>query len=970
MYGGKSVEITQLRTNQITNPLGFEFERLILSWVTEAGNSQSVSQKAAQVEVSLESDFSSVLFDSGVQEEINSLGYSLDLELRPRTRYFWRVTVLGDAGDSVTSDTAWFETAKMDEKWQGKWIAPDLDKEIHPLIRKEFTLPSDVVSARVYLSGLGIYDLHMNGKRVSDEYFAPGFNAYDHWIQYQTYDVTDLVSAGSNAIGIMLGNGWYKGRFGFDGGYHELYGSEFAVIGEIVATLEDGSTVVIGTDENWKCTSSPITYSGIYDGEIYDANLEIPNWTNAKIDDYSWKGVTLTEVKTDKFQARLSLPVKIKEVRKPVEIMTTPAGETVLDMGQIMTGWVSFKTNAPKGTTLQLQYGEILQNGCFYRDNLRTAKAEYTYISDGSDREVQPYFTFYGFRYVKLTGFNGAINLEDFTGCVIYSDIEQTGHIETSNPLVNQLFLNALWGQKGNFLDVPTDCPQRDERMGWTGDAQVFASTACYNMYSPAFYHKFMFDLREEQKRLGGSVPFIVPQIKPKDDPGFVTGHGSAAWSDAATVIPWVLYMHYGDKELLALQFDTMKDWVDYIKNIDEENGGKRLWQVGFHFGDWLALDGPDPLSPMGGTDAHYIASAYYCYSAQLVAKAASVLGKTDVAEEYTTLANEIKEAMKNEYFSPNGRITIHTQTAMIVALYMDLIPDKFRERVINDLKAKLRADKMHLKTGFVGTPYFCHVLSENGANEDAYTLLLNEDFPSWLYAVKLGATTIWERWNSVLPDGSISDTGMNSLNHYAYGSIAEWMYTQMCGINPVENAPGYRKIVFSPKPYGKLSYAKATLHSASGLIESGWEIHENGKLSLDFNVPFNSTAEFILPDALVENVVINGVQLVASTIRAVQEGAQVKGELLAGTYHIEYIPTKDYILKYSSNNSIRELLSNVETEEILTELLPEVISNKIILHRFSENSLRELSHSPLGAKVVTPEQLEQLDEKLSLVSV
>ncbi|MBT2725814.1 family 78 glycoside hydrolase catalytic domain [Bacillus sp. ISL-75] len=961
--------ISSLKTNHVVNPLGFEFDRLSLSWVTESEDSSSIFQSAAKVEIAVDPSFETILFDSGKSQEIDSLAYHPDIKLKPRTRYYWRVTVWGDAGDEVTSESAWFETAKMDEPWEGKWISPELDKEIHPLIRKTFSVPSDIESARAYICGVGLYDVEINGIRVSNEYFAPGYNAYDFWLQYQTYDVTDLLKSGENAIGFMLGNGWYKGRFGFEGGYHELYGSEFACIGEIVVTLKDGSTTVIATDEDWKCAPAPITFSGIYDGEIYDANLESKNWTLPEFDDSTWTGVRKTEIKTEKCTARRNLPVKIMEERKPIEILHTPAGEVVLDFGQVMTGWVRFKTKASKGTTLQLQYGEILQNGNFYRENLREAKAEYIYIADESVREVQPHFTFYGFRYVKLTGFEGDINLDDFTGCVIYSEIEQTGTIETSNPLVNQLFLNTVWGQKGNFLDVPTDCPQRDERMGWTGDAQVFAPTACFNMYSPAFYQKYMFDLHEEQKRLSGSVPFTVPVVKPKDGNGFISGSGSAAWGDAATVIPWTLYTYYGDKELLRQQFDTMKDWVDYIKKVDDESGAKRLWQVGFHFGDWLALDGKDPQSPMGGTDSYYIASAYYCYSAQLVAKAAKVIGINEMAEQYGELANEIKEAIRKEYFTPNGRSALNTQTAMIVALYMDLIPESFRPRLIDDLKAKLREDKMHLNTGFVGTPYFCNVLSEYGANDFAYTLLLNDDFPSWLYAVKLGATTIWERWNSVLPDGSISGTGMNSLNHYAYGSIAEWMYRYMCGINPVEEAPGFRKFKLCPKPYGKVTYAKAKFSSPSGDIESGWELKEDGRLTFTFTVPFNTNAEVVLPDASLETIKVNGELLVNRSLKAKQENQDIQCELSAGTYVFDYLPTISYILTYSTNSSLKELLNNEETKEIVKKDFPEIVNNPIVKNdQFVENSLQELINFPLFTSLASSEKLDELNKKLVLV--
>jgi alpha-L-rhamnosidase len=963
------MRIGNLRTNHIVNPLGFEFDRLCLSWVTELGKGSSIFQTAARVEIAADPRFETILHDCGKSQEIDNLAYTPDIQLKPRTRYYWRVTVWGNAGDEVTSDAAWFETAKIVESWQGKWITPELDKEIHPLIRKEFTLPEGIKSARAYMCGVGLYDVEFNGKRVGEEYFTPGYNAYDFWLQYQTYDVTNLLNSGGNAIGIKLGNGWYKGRFGFEGGYHELYGSEFAFIAEINITLKDGSTMVIATDEDWKSAPSPVRFSGIYDGEIYDSNQESKDWTLPEFDDSGWTSVRKTEINTEKFMARQNLPIKIMEERKPIAVLHTPAGETVLDFGQVMTGWVRFKTQSPKGATLHLQYGELLQSGNFYRENLREAKAEHIYISDGSLREVQPHFTFYGFRYVKLTGFEGGISLDDFTGCVIYSEIEETGTIETSNPLVNRLFLNAMWGQKGNFLDVPTDCPQRDERMGWTGDAQVFAPTACFNMYSPAFYQKYMFDLHEEQKRLGGSVPFTVPVVKPKDGHGFISGSGSAAWGDAATVIPWTLYTYYGDKELLRQQFKAMKDWVDFIQNADEKSGAIRLWKVGFHFGDWLALDGKDPQSPMGGTDSYYIASAYYCYSAQLVAKAAKVLGKTAEAEKYAQLANEIKESILKEYFTPNGRIAIHTQTAMIVALYMDLIPESFRPRVIEDLKAKLREDKMHLTTGFVGTPYFCHVLSENEANDFAYSLLLNDDFPSWLYAVKLGATTIWERWNSVLPDGTISGTGMNSLNHYAYGSIAEWMYRHMCGINPIEDTPGFRRFKLCPKPYGKLNYARAKFTSSSGLIESGWELKEDGSLTFTFTVPFNTTADVILPDAALEDIKVNDEWLVNRSLDAKQEDQDVLCELTAGTYVFHYLPKKSYILTYSTNSSLKELLNNEETKEMVKKELPELLNNPIVKSdQFVEKSLQELVNFPLFSSVATSEKLDELNKKLVLV--
>ncbi|MCM3790276.1 glycoside hydrolase family 78 protein [Domibacillus indicus] len=956
------MKISKLRTNHVENPLGFEFNNVRLSWITESSSDQY--QTAAQVEIAEDELFQEIVFDSGKREAIDSLSFMPNIELAPRTRYFWRVTVWGNAGGQATSDPVFFETAKMDEPWQGNWIAADFDKDIHPLLRKEFSLPENIISARAYVCGVGLYELFINGQKAGDEYLAPGFHAYDFWLQYQTYDITDLLTPGENAIGVMLGNGMYKGRFGFEGGYENIYGDQLAFIGEIILTLADGSERRITTDETWQSAPSPITFSGVYDGEAYDANREVENWACAPVGN-DWHGVQIVGLDKDKLTARLSPPVKIMEEIKPIGIIHTPAGETVLDMGQNMTGWIRFKTNAPAGTKLHLQFGEILQEENFYRDNFRTAKAEYTYISDGSEREVQPFFTYFGFRYVKVDGFE-QVNIDDFTGCVLYSELEKTGHIETSNPDVNRLFLNAMWGQKGNFLDVPTDCPQRDERMGWTGDAQIFASTACYNMYSPAFYQKYMRDLREEQIRLNGSVPFVVPTIKPKDAQNMFAMNGSAAWGDAATVIPWILYMHYGDKELLRQQFDTMKDWVDHIKRVDDESGGSRLWKAGFHFGDWLSLDVKDPSILTGGTDSYYIASAYYCYSAQLVVKAARVLGYTVLADEYTALVDEIKEAIQKEYFTANGRCAIPTQTAKIVALYMDLVPESYRQRLIEDLKLQLRDDDMHLTTGFVGTPYFCPVLSESGANEYAYELLLNDDYPSWLYAVKMGATTIWERWNSVLSDGSISDTGMNSLNHYAYGSIAEWMYRYMCGITPVEYSPGFKRFELKPQPFGRLSYAKASFESASGLIKSEWTIEKDGSLTFDFTIPFNTTADIILPDADLQNVQLNSQPLSEGK----QEGTAVAITLGTGHYIFTYMPTKTYLLMYSTNDTVRDLLGNEDTKEVLLGVLPEINENPMILKQVLKKTVKEMQESPFVSHLVTEEKVKALDEQLGRVLV
>lgn len=870
------MKITHLKTNRITNPLGFAIEQPTFSWIVE--DTRDTVQTAAQVLVSPDAGFEQVLFDSGKVQGagIDSLAYRPPIQLEPRTRYYWKVRVWGES-ESAESDAAWFETAKLDEPWQAAWITPDFeDNLLHPILYRQFELPAQPVAARAYVCGLGLYHLEINGQKVGDEYLTPYCNAYDQWIQYQTFDITEHLTAGANRVDVMLGNGWYKGRYGADGGCVGFYGDQFALICELHITLDDGTDQIVVTDRSWKARPSPVIASDIFDGETYDARIG----TVAPAPGAAF-GVKPIELGTDRLEARRSLPVCVNEEIKPVAVIHTPAGETVLDMGQNMTGWVRFRTRAPAGTRLHLQFGEVLQGGNFFRENLRTAKAEYIYIADGTEALVQPHFTFFGFRYVKVSGWVGELSLDDFTGCVVYSRMDTIGEIETSNDKVNRLFKNALWGQKSNFLDIPTDCPQRDERLGWTGDAQIFSGTACFNMDVAAFFAKYTYDLGKEQSKTGGRVPHIVPMVN-------LDRGGSSAWADAATIVPWNVYEFYGDIGILEQQYESMRAWVDTIKQLDESSGGRRLWTDGTHFGDWLALDGDDPDPRRGGTPEDFIASAFYCYSARLVARAASVLGKKEQADAYGRLSEEVKAAIGQEYFTPTGRLAVPTQTGYVLALFMDLVPEAHRARVKRDFIARLRKDQVHLKTGFVGTPYLCRVLSQIGANDLAYRLLLNEDYPSWLYAVNLGATTIWERWNSLNPDGSISSTGMNSLNHYAYGSIVEWMYRDMCGLNPSsgeDGVTGFRHACIAPKPDRSLQWARARYRSAAGLYESGWRLNEAGRLTLTIAIPFNASARVVLPHAKKDNITLNG--------RPLQEGESsedgVELTLGAGRHTFEY---------------------------------------------------------------------------------
>lgn len=895
------MKLTQLRTNHVTTPLGLKLLKPIFSWV--AGETDSKKQAAAQVVVTKNGE---IVFDSGKRPDISSLGYEADMSLLPRTRYEWTVTCWGDGGDSASA-SSWFETSKEDEPWRAKWIAADFeDNERQPLLRKEFTLPSGVKSARAYACGLGIYELELNGQKAGDEYLLPGYHCYDVNLEYQTFDVTALLRQGENAVGIHLGPGWYKGDIIFDR-YHNLYGDTMQAICELHIELEDGSEQVVVTDESWQSLPSPVTFSNIYDGEHYDAGKEIHGWS-APGCAADAGGVVVREEKTP-LVPRLSPKIVKKAEYSPAEILHTKKNEIVLDFGQNMTGWVEFTARENSGSTVKLTYGEVLQNDCFYRDNLRSAKAEYIYVCDGTPRRVRPHFTFYGFRYVLVEGVSD-VRREDFTACHIRSDIDPIGSIETDDPNINRLFQNAMWGQLDNFLDVPTDCPQRDERLGWSGDAAIISATACKNIYMPAFFHHFVSNVGLEEQLYNGSVPLYVPAPKDKNAPwergldvdpadfmslpqgdegallaaldkypemkkqyfalpeeqrakfvedtvsanmSFLKGNqvGAAIWSDVATMMPWAVYENFGDVHLLRREYPVMKTWVERMREHDRKDGDRGLWLSGMQLGDWLALDREDgdTQNPFGATSLPYTATAFYWYSTSLTAKAAKALGYEADQKEYETLCEKIKAAFLAEFFTEDGFLKIkETQTACVLSLYFGLYPKDGAGKILKTLERLLQENNMHLNTGFCGTPFLCRALSENGANDLAYTLFLQNDYPSWLYEVKMGATTVWERWNSILPDGSISGTGMNSLNHYAYGSIVDWMYRSLCGLNPCEEAPGYKKAVIRPMPDPRLRFARLKMDSAAGRYEVEWR-YDGEKLHYRVTVPFDCEAAVCLPN-------------------------------------------------------------------------------------------------------------------------
>ena len=853
------MRVEQLTCDYMENPIGFDFDRPTLCWKIK-GTGRNRRQTAYRIQVSGSGDFSAPLFDTQKTQSDESIGYRLELALSPRTRYFWRVCVWDEEDrPSDWSEAAWFETGKYQEPWSTRWIG--WTKEF-PQLRGDFTLDRPVRSARAYACGVGLYTLCLNGQRVGDEYLAPNFNAYDSWLQYQTYDITTLLRDGANAMGYRLGNGYYKGRLGWPGlgNRRNIFGDRMALICEIHVTYEDGTEAVFGTDESWRAAYSPYLRAEIYDGEVYDARMHADGWCLPETSTEGWEPAVPVSMDMSLLTARKSLPVKLHE-RFPVRaVIHTPAGECVLDFGQNMAGLLRFETDAPEGRELLFQFGEALdQHGNFYRDNMRTALAEIRYIADGQRREYRPEFTFFGFRYVKVTGWPEPLNPACFTAEAIYSDMRQTGSFECSDPRVNQLFSNSLWGQKSNFVDVPTDCPQRDERMGWTGDAQVFCRTASMNMNAAAFYRKYLYDLAVEQEK-DGYVAVTIPNYLRKTS---VWQQPITGWSDAATVIPWTMYVYYGDKALLEKQYPSMKAWVDTMRKADTL-GVDRYY--GYHLGDWLAQDTKDPDNLYGLTPTDLIATAFYALSADIVARAAWVLGKADDAARYGELTRRVREAFRREYVSPNGRVVSETQTAQAIALFFDLLLPDQQAVTAEHLAERLRIDHLQLTTGFLGTPYLCPALSENGLNEYAYALLLQTRCPSWLYEIEMGATTVWERWNSVRPDGSFGPVSMNSLNHYAFGAVCEWLYRWVAGINPVEAAPGFKHSVLRPMPNSLLTSASASIDTPHGVLSSRWELRD-GQIELTFEIPFNATAQIILPDAENAEVLENGELIDTSSI-------------------------------------------------------------------------------------------------------
>ncbi|MFF3493331.1 family 78 glycoside hydrolase catalytic domain [Streptomyces sp. NPDC002795] len=771
-----------------------------------------------------------------------------------RERLSVRVRVVGaDGTPSEWSEPGVVEAGLLDAAdWSavpvgGAW-PEDPESDRRPsLVRRAFQVRGPVTRARLYASAHGLYEAELNGERVSDDVMAPGWTVYGSRLRYCSYDVSDLLHEGENVLGAWLGDGWYRGRLGWHGGFRNLYGSDLSFIGQLEILYADGSRDLVATDPQWRASFGPILRAGNYDGEVYDAREERTGWSNPGYDDSEWTPVKLAERDPATLVAVDGPPVRCTQEVTPVGVLRTPKGALVLDFGQNLVGRVRFTVSGAAGRRITLRTAEVLQDGEVYRRPLRLAESTDVYVLKGGEpEEWEPRFTFHGFRYVEVEGWPGDLEAAVAEGGVrarvLHTDLDRTGWFSCSDPLVNRLHENVVWSMRGNFLDIPTDCPQRDERVGWTGDLQVFAPTASFLYDVSGMLSGWLKDVAVEQLP-DGTVPWYVPVIPAKDM--WTPIRPGAVWGDVAVLTPWVLYQRFGDIEVLRRQYDSAKAWVDLM---DRLAGDTHLWDDGFQLGDWLDPAAPPDDPADARTDKYLVATAYFAWSTRHLARSAEVLGLADDAARYGRLADQVREAFAAAYVRDDGRMTSDAQTAYALAVAFELITGEAQLKAAGERLAELVGEAGNrIATGFAGTPIICDALTMSGATSTAYDLLLERECPSWLYAVTQGATTVWERWDSMLPDGTVNPGAMTSFNHYALGAVADWLHRVVAGLEPA--APGYRTIRFRPRPGGELTWANAEHETPFGRAAITWEISDD-RLEVSVTVPTGADGVVELPGA------------------------------------------------------------------------------------------------------------------------
>mgnify|MGYP004730147271 FL=1 len=907
------MKLYDFRTEYRENPIGLTAKEPRFSWKIESQEKDTL-QTAYEIHVTDENG--KLVWNSGKKVSDQSVLISYEGEaLISEMLYTVQVFVADNHGNTESVEGT-FETGIFDNtEFKAQMITSDFPEEetACPVFGKTFVLDKKVKKARLYATAHGVYEMTLNGQTVGDYRMAPGWTSYHNRLQYQIYDVTEMLAT-DNKIEITVGNGWYKGILGFYCQPNQ-YGTKVGAFAELHVEYEDGSKEAISTDETWSVKTGEICYSEIYMGETIDTDA--PKITEGKVVVKEFDKTVLT--------AQENEPVRITKKISGKELIVTPKGERLVDFGQIITGVVELHVKGEKGQKIIIRHAEVLdKDGNFYPETLRQAKSIDTFICNGEEQIFRPHFTFHGFRYICVEGME-EFTADQFVAGVTHSDMEKTGDFKCSNQKVNQLQKNITWSQRDNFLDIPTDCPQRDERLGWTGDAQVFSWTAAFNRNTALFYTKWMRDVAAESS-LEKGVSHVVPDI--------LGQYSASAWSDVAVIVPWVVYQIYGDKGILEENWKCMHEWVDYIKNNCGENG---LWQSGFQYGDWLALDKEESADRTGATDKYMIANAYYLYVTELVKKTAEVLGKADEAAKYGELYETTLDAFRREYYTETGRIVSETQTGAILSLYFDLAREKDRKRILNTLLTNIANHKNHLATGFVGTPYICHTLSENGEHEMAATLFMKEDYPSWLYAVNMGATTIWERWNSIKPDGTFDESGMNSLNHYAYGSVGDWMYRKVAGLSQLE--PGYKKFQVKPMFVKGIEEWGTEFESVYGKIVAKTSC-KNGKIHVHVEVPANTTAVILLPEK--EEV----------------------HEVGSGVYDYEYeTQTCLAVERFSMDSTLGEIVAEPLAVEMFNQMAPGMLDGPMIQFAYGM-TLAELIGAAPQAKPLYEAVVTALNQK------
>ena len=901
------IHINHLTTELQREPLGIDTRRPRFGWkLTSEGRNKS--QKAYRIQLSDNSELfysgRDILWDTG--KVISSQSVFIEYAgpvLKSFGEYDWRVKVWDEKDvESDWSDVACFEMGILDCcGWTAKWVEPQQEnvrtepipenpfkyfgqsytppepreETLHPcqFLRKKFGVSGKIKKARIYATAHGIYTLELNGHPVDDREFAPEFTDYDKYLAYQTYDVTEQLTQGDNVVGAVLADGWYAGRLGMFGDSCQ-FGNRLGFLLQLRVEYEDGTVQTVASDRTFKSSVGPYIYSDIFIGEKYDARRKCPDWSKAEFDDSRWTNVLEKSYDFKNLAAQYGESVRKITTIPAAKVITTPKGETVIDLGQNIAGRMRMKVAGPAGTKVTLEHSEMLDENGNFMNNIMGRNKDQTdvYILNGRGEEIyEPKFTFHGFRYVRLTGYPGTPSADDFEGIVLSSDFPQIGSFECSDKKLNRLQQNIVWSQRSNMLSIPTDCPQR-ERTGWTGDIQVFLPTGCYNMELDSFITRWLRNVRLDQKS-DGQIPFIVPDLKSYQS--FLPRYGisSAGWGDACIIVPWTLYRLYGDKRVLKENYEMMAKWLDYVKQSAEENvpaelegkltpeqreRQKYLWNTGKHFGDWLipslsTSDGSVDMAKSAKLTREFVPTCYFAYSAELMSKIAKILGKEDEAEKYLILNEKIRSAFAEEYLHEDGSLTANFQGIYVLALKMRMVPDDQEEKVFSKLVSLIEANGKRLDTGFLSVAFLLDILCEYGRSDLAFDLLFQTKCPSWLYEVEKGATTIWEAWQAIMPNNKVMNV---SYNHYAFGCVGDWMYRNIAGI--ILDKPGYSHFSVCPKLDERLTSCKASYQSSCGDISVQWSVRNN-KMTFSVMVPTNTTATVKLPNAVLKNVAENG---------------------------------------------------------------------------------------------------------------